>query len=87
MADRCTSCSLDPASMPLVTDLGFYEPSIQDWYFGSTVGASAAEWSYDRFYRLSEFTIWTITLSGEIYILETQFTMDTYGSQTGWEQF
>ena len=60
---------------------------MDDAWFG-TESYHFTEYVYDKFYRLSDISLWTMrsSASGETYVTAFEFTMKTYGNQTGWPE-
>ena len=58
---------------------------MDDAWFG-TESYYFTEYIYDKFYRLSDISLWTMESGGETYVTAFEFTMKTQGSQTGWPE-
>ena len=83
--ERCVGCSLSPTMMPLIEDatkLFNVRNAHEKISYWGTEYYKFNRHVYDRFYRLTQVSVWTETVpvGGETYFTAFQWTMETYGS-------
>ena len=61
----------------LVNDIG---SSIEHLLYWGTEYYKLTKHVYDRFYRLTQVSVWTKTVGSETYFTAFEWTMETYGS-------
>ena len=81
--ERCVSCNLYPTVMPLIEDVTKHDNvrnEFEDILYWGTESYYFKGHVYDRFYRLTQVSVWTETVGSETYFTAFQWTMETYGS-------